>query len=235
MFIMLYSEEHSCFLTVYLLTSPFFLVSLLLGTFQKGDSSRKANLSINTDLVTWTNTCHIPWTFFKWWCPCWPYTDWNTLAFDFKPVIPVVLWSDNRSFSTFVLTLGHALKYKDSHFKINKLSQVILYRYAESLCAVSPSFPSFSFDLSDPRWTRQQTPLVTMSVVHPVDPQWKVLVTLCDPISELKIWTFYNLIDQVSYLASTGLSIVPYNGKDQQHRKEHKNKDGFQPAKNKQI
>lgn len=131
---------------------------------------------------------------------------------------------------------GHALKYKDSHFKINKLSQGILSRYAESLCAVSPSFPSFSFDLSDPRWTRQQTPLVTMSVVHPVDSQWKVLVTLCHPISELKlIWTFYNLIDQVSYLASTGLSIVPYNGKDQQHRKEHKNKDGFQPAKNKQI
>lgn len=79
-----------------------------------------------------------------------------------------------------------------------------------------------SFDLSDPRWTRQQTPLVTVSVVHPVDPKWKVLVTLCDPISELKlIWTFYNLIDQVSYLVSTGLSTGPYNGKDKQHQAEH--------------
>lgn len=97
----------------------------------------------------------------------------------------------------------------------------------ESLCAVWPSFPSFCFDVSDPRWTRQQTPLVTMSVVHPVDdPQWKVLVTLCDPISDLKlIWTFCNLIDQVSYLVSTELSIVQYNGKDQQHRTRHKNKD----------
>lgn len=35
-----------------------------------------------------------------------------------------------------------------------------------------------------------------MLLVHTFDPQWKVPVTLCDPIADFE---FYNLIDLVSF------------------------------------
>lgn len=89
-----------------------------------------------------------------------------------------------------MLMLRHLLKYKDSHVKIHKLLQ----SYLKQICNASveawllwhlPS-QSYSFDLSGPCWTSQQASLVTMLAVHTFDPQWKVPVTLYDPITDLK-------------------------------------------------